>query len=65
MHLSAMVLLDMPISYDREGREGQKERDSEREREDGEERGRRTEKKDAVGVKNIKNISSDLPWKGT
>lgn len=61
MHLSAMVLLDMLISCDREGREGQKERDSERERGDGEERGRRTEKKDAVGVKNIKNISSDLP----
>lgn len=65
-------VLDMTIAYD-SARE--KER-GEREREDGEERGRRTGKKDAVEGKiyiylyiylfiNIKYISSVLPWKGT
>lgn len=50
MHLSAMVLLDMPIAYHsaRETEGEERDRERERRREDGGERGRRTEKEDAV-----------------
>lgn len=53
VHLSAMVLSDVPISYDREGR------GTARERMEG--NGGRTESRDAVGVRNVKNTRSDLP----
>lgn len=53
MHLSAMVLLDMPIAYDSAGETEGEEGDREREGADGEERGRRIEKRDAVEDKKI------------